>query len=202
MELLDNLRPEVILLQGGLSILVFIVFLESGCFGFFLPGDSLLFTAGLLCSTGVFPVAVDMLITSLIVAGIAGYFIGYYIGRFFGAMFRANEGNLIKRNHLEATEAFYRKYGITAIIIGRFIPIVRTFAPVLAGMVSAPLLRFMIYNVLGSIIWVLLLVGAGFWFGNVYPGIADHLELVIIGIVIISVLPALNSIRKKYQKAA
>lgn len=197
MNIFEYLNPEVILLQGGLWLVILIVFLESGFFfGFFLPGDSLLFTAGLLCGTGIFAVPVEILASALCIAAILGYIVGYFTGKIFGGAIR-KDNRYIKPKHLHSTEAFYARHGIKAIVLGRFIPIVRTFAPILSGMVLAPFGKFMVYNISGAIIWVVILVFIGFWLGNSYPGLRDYLEFIVVGIIIVTMLPAISNIIKK-----
>lgn len=184
-------------------MLILIVFLESGCFfGFFLPGDSLLFTAGLLCGTGIFPVDITLLMFALCVAAIIGYMAGYFSGRFFGHIIHKKGNWFIKKHHIDTTEAFYHRHGVATIIIGRFIPIVRTFAPIVAGMVYAKFSKFMVFNVLGGIIWVTLLVYTGYWLGERHPGVRDYLEIIIVALIIVSSIPALsNIIKSKLQKS-
>lgn len=203
MELISYLHPENILIEGGFWILILIVFLESGFFfGFFLPGDSLLFTSGLLCGTGIFAVDITLLMLGLSVAAIGGYIVGYYTGKLFSGFIRRKDNKLIRKRHLELTEAFYHRHGIAAVIIGRFIPIVRTFAPILAGMVYAPFGKFMMYNVLGAFIWIILLVYSGYWLGEEYPGVSEYLEIIIISLIVLSAIPAVsNLMKKKLQKS-
>ena len=194
----DLLNPQEIIRIGGLILLVVIIFAETGLFfGFFLPGDSLLFTAGLLCGSKFLDVRLELLIGYLIVAAIAGTTTGYGIGRWAEDYLRNKKENLFyKKRYLEMTKAFYDKHGMMAFILGRFLPIVRTFVPILAGMVRIDFKKFWIYNLIGAIIWVSSVVMAGHWLGNIFPTLVDHLEIIIIGMGLLSVIPIIISFRK------
>ena len=194
----DLLNPQEIIRIGGLALLIIIIFAETGLFfGFFLPGDSLLFTAGLLCGSRFLDVPLQLLIGLLIVAAIAGTTTGYGIGRWAEDYLRNKKENLFyKKRYLEMTKAFYDKHGMMAFILGRFLPIVRTFVPILAGMVRIDFKKFWIYNLLGAIIWVSSVVLAGHWLGNIFPDLANHLEIIIIGMGLLSVIPIVISFRK------
>src|SRR5690606_28921234 len=135
-ELFQNLiDPEKLIHTGGLLLIILVIFLENGVFfGFFLPGDTLLFTAGLLCSTGTFDVAIDTLCVSIILAAIFGNLFGYYFGKKVGENFAVKKDTMLfKKKYLFAAEIFFQKYGGMALIMGRFLPIIRTFAPIFAG---------------------------------------------------------------------
>lgn len=202
MEIWEYFNPEFILLEGGFWILILIIFLETGFFfGFFLPGDSLLFTAGLLCGTGVFPVPIEILITGLSLAAIGGYMIGYIFGKWFGASFRRKNRLFFNKKHLESTQIYYSRYGLLTIMLGRFMPVVRTFAPILAGMVNAHFGKFMLLNIGGALLWAASLPILGYLLGNKYPAIEGYLAHIIIAIIVLSFLPALISfINKRVQK--
>ena len=175
------------------AMLFAIIFIETGLVIWpFLPGDSLLFTAGALAATGV----LDIYLVSILLIGaaIAGDAVNYSIGRYIGPkVFTAhdNEGlfhRLLNREHLDKAHAFFEKHGGLAVVSGRFVPIVRTFVPFVAGAASMTASMFVTYNVVGAIIWVVVCTGAGYLFGNV-PIIKENFSLVAIGIVLVSVLP-------------
>lgn len=170
------------------ALLFLIVFCETGLVVTpFLPGDSLLFVAGTLAAVGgMDPV---LLMGVLAVAAILGDTVNYWIGHFFGdRVFATERLRFIKREHLERTQRFYARHGGKTIILARFVPIVRTFAPFVAGIGSMAYARFLLYNVVGGLLWVVGLVLAGYFFGNL-PAVKNNLTLVILGIVFVSVLP-------------
>ncbi len=170
------------------ALLFLIVFCETGLVVTpFLPGDSLLFVAGTLAAVGGMDAV--LLTGVLAVAAILGDTVNYWIGHFFGdRVFAAERPWLIKREHLERTQQFYARHGGKTIILARFVPIVRTFAPFVAGIGSMAYGRFLLYNVVGGLLWVVGLVLAGYFFGNL-PAVKNNLTLVILGIVFVSVLP-------------
>ncbi len=180
----------------GLIGIFLIIFAESGLFfGFFLPGDSLLFTAGLLASTGVFDIY--SLLVGCIVAAIAGDSVGYFMGKKMGrAIFDRDQGFFFKKSRVRSAEAFYRKHGVSTIIMARFIPIIRTFAPIVAGISYMKYSLFVVYNTIGAIVWVTLLVFLGYFLGNFIPNPDSYILPIIIGIIIISLLPILIKITK------
>ncbi|MGL4984351.1 MAG: DedA family protein, partial [Plesiomonas sp.] len=155
----------------------------------FLPGDSLLFVAGTLAATG--QMDAHLLVVLLIIAAITGDALNYSIGRLFGERLFSNpHSRLFKRQHLERTQQFYVRHGGKTIIFARFVPIVRTFAPFVAGMGRMHYRHFALFNVIGGIVWVTGFVYAGYYFGNI-PVIKQNLELLILGIIFISVLPGI-----------
>ena len=175
------------------AIMFAIIFIETGLVIWpFLPGDSLLFTAGALSATGVLDIR--LVIPLLIIAAIAGDAVNYAIGRRIGPkVFTAHDNQglfhrLLNRQHLEKAHAFFEKHGGMAVVSGRFVPIVRTFVPFVAGAAEMTAATFVFFNIIGAVIWVGLCAGAGYLFGNV-PIIKDNFSLVAIGIVVISVLP-------------
>jgi membrane-associated protein len=187
-ELLHMLRDvEGIIRWGGLAIVVAIVFAETGLLiGFFLPGDSLLFTAGFLAAGG--HLNITLLLVLVTAAAIVGDQVGYLIGYKTGArIFQREDSRFFKREHLLRTQAFYEKHGGKTIILARFVPIVRTFAPVVAGVAMMEYRRFVTYNVVGGFGWVWSMALLGYALGNVIP--REWLEPVVILIVILSILP-------------
>lgn len=186
------LDPEFILRAGYVGLFL-VVFAETGLLvGFFLPGDSLLFTAGLLASQGVFGLDIRWVVIGCFIAAVAGNATGYSIGRRFGrSLFRRPESLLFKPEHLQRAEAFFEEHGGKAIVLAQFIPIIRTFTPVVAGIGALPYRRFFAYNVVGAILWAIGVPVAGFYFGRVIPN-PDRYILPIVGLIIlISVLPPL-----------
>jgi membrane-associated protein len=187
---LPGVDLQELIRTGGYVLLFGIVFFES-CLLFFLPGDSLLFTAGFLASAGVLNLPV--LIVLLIVAAVVGNSIGYAIGYRIGRRLFANPGSrLFRPQHLDRAHAFYEKHGGKTIILARFVPIVRTFAPIVAGMGEMTYPRFVAYNLVGGVGWVMLMCGGGYLFGRVLPAdkVDTYLLPVIAAIVVISLIPA------------
>ncbi len=172
------------------AILFLIIFCETGLVVTpFLPGDSLLFAIGALAARGALDVG--WISMALIVAAILGDTLNYWIGRKIGPrVFTSVTSRWLNREHLRRTHEFYEKYGGKTIIIARFIPIIRTFAPFVAGIGEMAYARFIIYNVAGGVVWILLFVIAGFFFGNI-PVVRRNFTLVIIAIIFVSVLPGL-----------
>ncbi len=171
-------------------ILFMIIFCETGLVVTpFLPGDSLLFVIGSLAANGVF--SMEWICLTLLVAAIGGNTLNYYIGRIIGhKAFSFKNSRFFKQEYLLRTQAFYERYGGITIVISRFMPIIRTFAPFVAGIGRMSFTRFMVFNLLGGISWVLLLVYGGYYFGNI-PLVKDNFSLVIVLIVGVSFIPAL-----------
>lgn len=172
----------------GYALLFGIVFAETGLLvGFFLPGDSLLFTVGVVAGAGNLDIVTINI--ALIVAAITGDAVGYMLGRKIGVkIFERPDSRFFKREHLLKTQAFYEKHGGKTIIYARFIPIIRTFAPFIAGVAGMKYHRFLAFNVFGGIGWVVLLTVMGYYLGNI-PLVRAHFEKVIVGIIIASVMP-------------
>ncbi|HEX8834025.1 MAG TPA: DedA family protein [Abditibacteriaceae bacterium] len=175
---------------GGYAILFLIIFAETGLLvGFFLPGDSLLFVAGALATRPEFGLNIVVLTFLLIIAAITGDATGYLIGRKVGTgLYNRPDSKLFKRQHLVKTQAFYEKHGPKTIVLARFVPIVRTFAPTVAGIAQMPYKTFVVYNVMGGIGWIVSMLLAGYFLGNI-PVIKDNFEKAVLGIVFISILP-------------
>ena len=172
------------------AFLFLIVFLETGVVVTpFLPGDSLLFVAGTIAAAGELNVHVLVLI--LTAAAIAGDSLNYAIGRYLGPrVFRFEDSRFFKRAYVDRTHAFFERHGGKAIIIARFVPIIRTYAPFVAGIGAMNYRRFLMFNVTGAVLWVVLLTYAGFFFGNL-PLVRNNLTAVILGIIVLSVMPAI-----------
>ncbi len=184
------LDSEKLIAYGGLTLLLLIIFAETGLFfGFLFPGDALLITAGLLCSTATFDVNIFLLLTSVSIAAILGNIIGYATGKYFGKkLFTKEDSIFFKKKHLEITRDYFHKYGGAALIVGRFLPVVRTFAPIMAGASEISFMRFSIYNVLGAIIWVWSLIPLGFLLGKQFPLLVNEVEYIFLFVAVVTSL--------------
>lgn len=184
----------------GYAGLFAIVFAESGLLiGFFLPGDSLLFSAGILASQGVFHPAVLALVC--VVAAITGDAVGYAFGRRVGRrLYERPDSRWFKRKHLEAAEAFYAKHGGKTIVLARFLPFVRTFAPIVAGASLMPYPRFAMFNVVGGMIWGGGVTLAGYWLGSRFEHIDRYLIPIILLIILISAAPTLMHVAANHRQ--
>ena len=198
-QLLD---AEYLLSHGGFYIVCLIVFAETGLFfGFFLPGDYLLFLAGLFCALNKIDVDIVTLYFGILGAGILGNFAGYWFGHRTGPMlFKRKDTILFKRKYVIMAEEFFQKYGGTALIIGRFVPIIRTFAPIFAGVVQLNFRKFVLFNVLGALLWVSLLTLSGYYLGIEFPWIIDYVEYIIVALIVIAFLPIAIALLKKWLK--
>lgn len=181
----------------GLVGLFIIVFAETGLFlGFFFPGDSLLFVAGLLAAQGLFPIS--MLISVLLVAAITGNIVGYWFGKKVGPkLFERDDSLLFHKAHIRRAQSFYEKHGAKTIMLARFVPIVRTFGPIVAGIAGMNYRSFMTYNILGAVLWTFGLTLGGYLFGNLITDVDRYLLPVILAIIVISFLPAVWHIWKE-----
>ena len=199
-DLLHKLTDvETLVRAGGLTAMTAIVFAETGLMiGFFLPGDSLLVTAGVFAATGQLNIwAVNGL---LIVAAIVGDTVGYWFGRRVGStLFNRPKSLLFNPDHLRRAHDFYEKHGGKTIIIARFMPIIRTFAPIVAGMGEMQYRRFLSFNVFGGLLWVISMTGIGYFFGQI-PGVREHIEVVIIIVVFLSILPGIIAFAREWYK--
>ena len=184
------------------AILFIIIFCETGLVVTpFLPGDSLIFVAGAIAAQPNMPLNVHLLVLILFVAAVVGDSCNYGIGHFFGKRLFSNPNSKIfKQSYLDKTHEFYKKYGGKTIILARFVPIVRTFAPFVAGMGKMYYTYFMMYNVTGGLLWVAAFAYAGFLFGN-QPFIQNNLKLVIVAIIVISILPGVIEYLRERRKA-
>ncbi len=187
---------------GGYLLLVGIVFTETGLLvGFFLPGDSLLITAGLLAGMG--SLNIWWLNGLVIAAAILGDSTGYAIGTRLGPrIFTRPKSMLFNPKHVQRTHRFYEKYGAKTIVIARFVPIIRTFAPVLAGVGSMRYRRFLTYNVVGGIGWVVSMTLAGYLLGQTVPNISKHIHELVIVIIVLSVIPIAVEVYRERRKPA
>ncbi|PSK93392.1 DedA family protein [Taibaiella chishuiensis] len=194
------MNPDWIMAHGGLYLVAFIIFAETGLLvGFFLPGDSLLFITGIvIAGSKNTPVPFDNHIVNLIfwiilltVAGVIGNFVGYWFGKKTGPLlFERKDTWLIKKKHIQQAHEFYDKKGGVAVIFARFLPIVRTFAPIVAGVVKMDFKKFALYNIVGAILWIASLVSLGFVLGE-NEWVERNLELIIIALVLVTTGPVL-----------
>jgi membrane-associated protein len=183
-------------------ILFLIIFCETGLVVTpLLPGDSLLFAAGALAATTGSPLNVAFLFFLLTLAAILGDTVNYWIGAYIGPRAFSSKSRFLKKEYLDRTHEFYEKYGGKTIIIARFVPIVRTFAPFVAGVGSMTYWRFIVYNIVGGILWVAICVFSGYIFGNI-PFVKNNFSLVVLAIIFISILPGLiEFIRHRYRRS-
>jgi len=199
----ELVNPESIIRYGGIYLLLFVVFAETGLFiGFFLPGDSLLFTAGLLCATGILKINPVLLVVLIIVAAVTGNMIGYSFGKTVGPLlFKRKSGFFFRQDHLIMANEFYVRHGRKTIILSRFLPIVRTFAPIIAGIVKLEYHKFFLYSLVGAILWVCSLVLTGYFMGKYVPKTKEYLEYIVIFLIVITAIPFVyNSIRKRIAR--
>ena len=200
---LDTHLQDVIQTYGTWTYLLLfvIVFCETGLVVTpVLPGDSLLFAAGTFAGIG--SLSISRLWVLLIVAAVLGDAVNYAIGHYMGPKVFTEQGHrFLKREYLDRTHAFYEKYGGKTIIIARFVPIVRTFAPFVAGVGSMTYARFALFNVIGAILWVTVCLAAGYIFGNV-PFVREHFTLVVLGIIFVSILPGIIEWMRQRRDAA
>ncbi|MCJ0741936.1 DedA family protein [Pedobacter montanisoli] len=207
-EFLNSLHhlidPEKLLKEGGFYLVVFVIFAETGLFfGFFLPGDYLLFLAGMFVATGKLDVSIYTLVFSLCAAAILGNFTGYWFGKKTGpVLYTRKDTFFFKKRYLKSAESYYRKQGAFALIMGRFVPIVRTFAPIIAGIVRLEFKKFAFYNISGAILWIFSLTLLGYFLGKSFARqIEEYLIYIIIGFILITTIPLLITfVREKLSK--
>jgi membrane-associated protein len=197
-------QPENIIRYGGLIFLLTIVFIENGLFfGFFLPGDSLMFTAGLLCATGVLDHPFFLVLFSIFITAVLGNIFGYYFGSKAGrSLYTRKDTFFFRKSHIQTAEQFYNQYGIRTLIIGRFLPVVRTLDPIVAGIIKMPFGTFMLANIAGAAAWVGSLVTIGYYLGKVWPEAENYLGWIILALILITSIPVIRtylSAKKKRQ---
>lgn len=188
--------PTQLLLSASYLGILFIVFAESGLLlGFFLPGDSLLLTAGILAQQGKFSLAGVMLAVAL--GAIVGDSTGYLIGKRFGpGVFSRQDSRLFRPEYVERTQAFFERYGGLALVLARFVPVVRTVAPTLAGVGQMSYLRFLTYNAVGGVLWAIIVPLLGYWLGGLIPNLDRYILLVVGAAVLLSLIPVALELRK------
>jgi membrane-associated protein len=195
-EFWDNLikltDAQQIIHKGGFYLIMFVVFAETGLFfGFFLPGDYLLFLAGMFVATGRLDVGILTMILGLIIAAFTGNLVGYWFGYRTGPLlYKRSDSFFFKRKYLKAAEVYYKKQGAFALILGRFVPIVRTFAPIFAGVVKLEYKKFIFLNLAGAILWITSLTLIGYFLGKQFESeIENYLGYIIIGFIIVTTVP-------------
>ena len=195
-SLFDPEGLKELIRSGGAPLICGIVFVETGFFvGFFLPGDSLLITAGILSAANVIPLR--WLLLPVMLCAIVGDQIGYWIGRSAGAaLYKREESFFFRRSHLQRAHDFYEKYGGRAVILARFVPIVRTFCPPVAGAARMPYGRYVAFDIFGGIFWVGTMILGGYTLGRSVPNIGKYIHYVIAVVAILSILPAVIGILK------
>lgn len=201
----DLFNPKSIV-RLGLPLLLFVIFAETGLFiGFFLPGDSLVFIAGVFCATNGDDLGVGIipLILLMSAAAILGNIAGYWFGKKVGPkLFTRDDSFFFKKRHLITTKAFYEKHGKKALILGRFLPYIRTFAPILAGVIQVDFKKFMVYNVIGAFAWISSISTIGYFLGQRYPEIENYLGWIIIGLIVITTIPVIITYIKEKRNSA
>ena len=203
-EIWDTLQhlidPEKLLREGGFYLLLFVVFAETGLFfGFFLPGDYLLFLAGMFVATDKLDVSIYTLLIGLILAAISGNFVGYWFGLKTGpVLYHRPDTFFFKKKYLKAAEVYYQKQGAFALIMGRFIPVVRTFAPIFAGVVKLDFKKFALFNISGAILWISSLTLLGYSLGQKFEKeIDDYVLYIIVGFIILTAIPLILAYMKR-----
>lgn len=199
------MNSEEIIQTGGLLAILLIVYIENGLFfGFFLPGDYLLFLTGVFVSSQHLDQPILLVLLGVFVAAVLGAYTGYISGRFFGDQIRNKKDSLFfKQKYLARTARYFEKYGNRTLIIARFLPIVRTFAPILAGLVRMNPIQFSIYNIIGGAIWAVTLVGGGYLLGNRFPFIIDYVHYIImffLAITTFTVIKGYLNARKEFNE--
>jgi len=195
--------PVHLIQYGGLILLLVIVYLETGFFlGLVLPGgDYLVFTAGLLCGTHYLDIPLLVLVTAMIAAAVLGDFTGYAKGKWLGPkLFNKADARIFKRSYLDKSKAFYEKYGMWAFITGRFLPVIRTIIPMLAGASGISLARFSLLNVIGAVIWIGTLTPLGYYLGKAYPQLINYSIYLLFGFIILASIPMLKIMFSKIKK--
>lgn len=196
--------PQSIIHYGGLWLLLFVVFAETGLLvGFFLPGDSLIFISGLLCATKpeLLGITFIPLLLLLMTSAILGNVVGYWFGRKAGqTLYKKKDSFFFRKKHLETTKSFYEKHGGKTLIMGRFLPIIRTFAPILAGVIHIDFKTFMLYNIIGAVAWIGSIGSIAYFLGIRFPQTEDYLGYIVIGLIVITAIPVVITYFKNRKK--
>ena len=195
------LNSERLIQYGGLALLLIVIFAETGLvFGFIFPGDALLFTAGLLCGSDL-AVNIWLLVISVALAAIAGNVTGYFTGKIFGKRLALKKDTFFfKQQHLVASLAYYEKYGGVALIAGRFLPVIRTFVPILAGTIGINFWKFNLYNIAGALLWSGTLIPLGYLIGKKIPASIGHIEYFILAITLVTMTIMVRGIIKHRKR--
>jgi membrane-associated protein len=196
--------PNSIIQYGGLWLLLFVIFAETGLLvGFFLPGDNLILLAGILCKAQPELMRVNYfeMVFLMTLAAVAGNATGYWFGRKAGErLYFKKESWFFKKRHIEVTEKYYNKYGGNmTLVIARFLPIVRTFAPVIAGVIKIDFIKFMFFNVVGALAWIVSLTAIGYFIVQAFPGITDYMAYIFIFIIVLTAIPIIRILLRKKE---
>lgn len=194
--------PNSIIEYGGLWLLLFVIFAETGLLvGFFLPGDNLILLAGILCKAKpeLMHVSYPVMVTLMIFAAVAGNTAGYWFGRKAGEKLYARKDSwLFKQKQIDITKTYYQKYGGNmTLVLARFLPVVRTFAPIIAGVIRIDFMKFMFFNLVGAVAWVLSLTAIGYFLVQAFPQVTDYMGYIFIALIILTALPILRVVFKK-----
>jgi membrane-associated protein len=195
LEFFSTITNSEEIIKAGLIIIALIVFAENGLFfAFFLPGDYLLFLTGVFGGTGLLKEPLSEILIWLIVAAILGSLMGYLIGRYAGSRIQNQKESLFfKKKYIDNTQKYFEKYGARTLIISRFLPVIRTFAPILAGISKMKYANFLLFNVVGALLWVGILVTAGYYFGERFPWIVNYVQYIILFFLAITTFTVVKS---------
>jgi membrane-associated protein len=196
--------PHHIIEYGGLILILAIVYVETGFFlGFVLPGgDYLLFAAGMFCGTHYLEIPLPLLLFLLIIASFTGDLTGYFKGKWLGdKLFTDNKSRFFKKEYLERGSKFYTKFGVWAFILGRFMPVIRTLVPMIAGASKFKFKSFLIFNILGAVTWVCTLVPLGYFIGKAYPDVMKYSIYIIVVFIVIASIPMMKIMLPKIKKS-
>lgn len=195
-DLLNMLDPMTIIKTAGLIGVLCIIFAESGLFfGFFLPGDSLLFTAGFLASQNYLDI--NILVWGSFICAILGDSVGYWFGNKVGPkIFNKEDSIFFHKKHIERAQNFYNKYGNKTIFLARFVPVVRTFAPIVAGVGQMKYTNFITYNIIGGFVWSFGMIYSGYFLGKIIPGVDKYILPLVLFIIVVSILPIVFEVLK------
>jgi membrane-associated protein len=205
-DLLQWMKPEHIISVGGAwapYIVMAVIFAETGLLiGFFFPGDSLLFTVGLLIGTGKIDFNIVVLLVGVFLAAVIGNTVGYLFGKNVGPrLFKKEDSWLFKKKYLDMTQSFYERHGRMAIIAGRFLPIIRTFVPVLAGAIKLDFKKFTFYNLIGGLAWTASFILLGYFLGGLFPDtITKNLDYIVIGLIVITIIPVIRTYLRERKR--
>lgn len=191
-------NSEQLIHYGGLALLLLVIFAETGLFfGFIFPGDALLVTAGIFCGSDDLSVNIYLLVASVALAAMAGNTVGFTTGKYFGKqLFLKKDTFFFKQRHLEKARAYYEKHGWLALVGGRFLPVIRTFVPILAGAIEMNFWRFNLLNMTGAILWSGTLIPLGYLLGRQIPSSVDYIEYIILGITVITMTLLIRGVIK------
>lgn len=194
--------PNSIIEYGGLWLLLFVIFAETGLLvGFFLPGDNLILLAGILCKAepGLMHVNYFEMVMLMTLAAVLGNTTGYWFGRKAGErLYAKKDSYFFRKKHIEVTTRYYNKYGgNTTLVMARFLPVVRTFAPILAGVIKIDFLKFMFFNVVGAVAWIVSLSAVGYFLVQAFPQITDYMGYLFLVIIVLTALPLVRIIFRK-----